>query len=828
VAVPDQAVKDALLDRRAALADRWRRGIARTSYVPLGAGELREAFLRLVDQAVAGLVDEIDVASVGRQVGSTLVGMGYTTGGALGTTLEILAQDVLAGLPSEHMQSLQPRLVIVLSSIAAGFATAARERLLDEQEESRMAVLVENRRAGESIRRQAALLDLAPDAVLVRGLDGSIAFWNRGAEALYGWSRDEATGSIDYQLLRTKYPRPRAEIEAEVARDGHWEGELIQTRRDGSTITVSSRWAIQMADSAQPQAVLEINTDITIRKQMEATLREREASLEFAQSQAHLGSWESNVLTNETFWSPEAYRLLGYTEGGVQPSLDAYMQAVHPDDLPLVMRAVEATNSGNSYVIEHRTLGRDGVVRVLQAQGNFIADASGQPVRLFGTILDVTERKRAEAERMQLLAEQSARTEAEAAQRRFAFLAEASTRLASSLDYELTLRNVAELAVPTLADACTVDILGENGGVSRVAATRLAAAPEDALERCWSGSTELHPLVTAQRTGESVLYPVLSELSDLVGSDNLTALRSLGIRSLLVAPLVARERVLGVITCFAFESREAYTTIEQALAEELARRCGLAIDNARLHAEAQRATRLRDEFLSVAAHELKTPMTTLRGYAQLLARSMHDGQTPSPTLLQRSVRAIDAQSEKLVTLTEQLLDVSRIEAGKLRLTRRTVDLIELVRGIVQSVQETTVEHAIRLIAPETCFAWVDPMRFEQVVANLVGNSVKYSPNGGGIEVTLREPDPTRIELVVRDWGLGVPPDRRENLFDRFYQAHGEGHFGGLGLGLYVSRQIIELHGGTIEAEFPSSGGSRFVVGLPAIRAASSAGRADVA
>jgi signal transduction histidine kinase len=107
------------------------------------------------------------------------------------------------------------------------------------------------------------------------------------------------------------------------------------------------------------------------------------------------------------------------------------------------------------------------------------------------------------------------------------------------------------------------------------------------------------------------------------------------------------------------------------------------------------------------------------------------------------------------------------------------------------------------------------MRLEQVVANLVGNAVKYSPNGGPIEVTLSEPDPTRIELIVRDWGLGIPPDRRANLFDRFYQAHGEGNFGGLGLGLYVSRQIVELHGGTIEADFPSDGGSRFIVTLPA-------------
>ena len=668
--------------------------------------------------------------------------------------------------------------------------------------------------AALNIAFQAALLDLAPDAILVRTLDGQIVFWNHGAEALYGWSRAEATGRIVPDLLRTQFPRPWPEIRAELLEHGHWEGELVHTRRDGSSIIVSSRWAMQLADLEHAQSVLEINTDITTRKQMEAILREREASLETAQSLAHLGSWESDVKTNQTYWSPEAYRLLGYVEGEIRPSLDAYLQAIHPDDLELVRHAVDETFKGNSYLIEHRTNGRDGVVRVLQSQSNFMADENGEPARLFGTMLDITERKRADAERMQLLTEQAARVQAEAAEQRVAFLAEASTRLASSLDYELTLRNVAELAVPTLADACIVDVLTEEGDVHRVAATRVDAVAEGELASRWSTSIESEPFVMALRTSESVLYQDLSDLRELLDSDRLEALRSLGVHSMMVAPLAGRGRVLGAITCFGFEHRTPYTPIEQALAEELGRRCGMAIDNARLHAEAQRATRLRDEFLSVAAHELKTPMTTLRGYVQVLGRATLRGQLPSPPLLQRSVHAIDAQSEKLVRLTEQLLDVSRLEAGKLRVSRSAVDLVKLVRGIVDSVQESTDKHTIRLAAPETCPAWADPMRLDQVVANLLDNAVKYSPNGGPIEVTLHQPDPTRIELIVRDWGLGIPPDRRENLFGRFYQAHGEGHFGGLGLGLYVSRQIVELHGGTIEADFPPTGGSRFIVKLP--------------
>src|SRR5579859_67115 len=590
---PSPEVRQLLLDGCPAVADRWRRGIARTNYVPLNAAELRTQLEALLDQAIAVLVSDVDATARAHQIGSSLVHIGYTAWTALGTTLEILG-SLPQGLPDDQALALQPRLTTLLAGVATGFGAAARERLLTEQEASHSAVLVENRRAVEALRRQAALLDLAPDAILVRSLNGTILFWNHGAEVLYDWSSHEVLGHIAHEVLNTRFPGSRAETERGVLRDSLWEGELIHTRRDGSAITVASRWALQTDDAGQPHAFLEINTDITARKQMEATLREREASLETAQSLAHLGSWDANLLTNVVNWSVEARRLLGYAWQPVVPTIEAFLEAVHRADRTLVERAVEDALNGKFYVFEFRTSGPDGVERVLQSQSELVRDDSGQAVRILGTLQDITERKKAEAERAQLLAEQSARAEAEAAQQRFAFLAEASIRLASSLDYEVTLRNVAELAVPVLADVCTVDILLDDGAVRRVAEARAESTRGGEIERC-------------------------------------------------SVPLEARGRVLGAITYYATPDRPAYTDIEQTLAEELGRRCGLAIDNARLHAEAQRATRLRDEFLSVAAHELKTPMTTLRGYAQLLGRSVYEGEAPRADVLVRSVHAIDAQ-----------------------------------------------------------------------------------------------------------------------------------------------------------------------------------------
>jgi two-component system, sensor histidine kinase and response regulator len=220
---------------------------------------------------------------------------------------------------------------------------------------------------------------------------------------------------------------------------------------------------------------------------------------------------------------------------------------------------------------------------------------------------------------------------------------------------------------------------------------------------------------------------------------------------------------------------------------------------------------LRDDFLSVAAHELKTPVTSLRGYAQLLQRY---SDNLDPMMLTRGLNTIEVQSEKLMQLTAKLLDVSRIDSGKLKLEPRLVDVTEALRGAVATAQDATHLHTLRLSAPAVCHGRIDPLRFEQVLANLLSNAVKYSPDGGDIDVTLEPIGADSIQIAVRDHGLGIPPDRRDRLFDRMYQAHGDGYLSGLGLGLFIARQIVELHGGSIEARFPADGGTQIRFTLP--------------
>ena len=233
---------------------------------------------------------------------------------------------------------------------------------------------------------------------------------------------------------------------------------------------------------------------------------------------------------------------------------------------------------------------------------------------------------------------------------------------------------------------------------------------------------------------------------------------------------------------------------------------------ARLAAEA--ATTAREEFLSVAAHELKTPMTSLRATAQIAVRRLQKGAADVPAWLSEGLRTIDQQAERLTRLIGQLFDVSRLDQDKLAVERVPTDLALLADKLVASFRGRTSRHTLALAAEPGLSAEVDPVGIEQVLSNLLDNAIKYSPDGGRIDIEVGQADGEHARLAVRDRGIGIAPEKRGAIFERFYQAHAEDHRSGLGLGLYISQQIVVQHGGEIAAEFPPDGGTRFVVRLP--------------
>ncbi|CAA9255080.1 MAG: hypothetical protein AVDCRST_MAG77-2395 [uncultured Chloroflexi bacterium] len=236
-------------------------------------------------------------------------------------------------------------------------------------------------------------------------------------------------------------------------------------------------------------------------------------------------------------------------------------------------------------------------------------------------------------------------------------------------------------------------------------------------------------------------------------------------------------------------------------------------------ASAEAALRMRDEFLGVAAHELRTPLTSLRGYAQLLAGQAERGVPIDDAKLARSLRTIDRQSSKLCELIDQLLDLSRIQANSLRLDRSDLDLVELARESAVALQPLAPGFEIHVRADGPVQVTADRLRLEQVLANLVTNAARYAGTGERIDIEVAGAEETGgdVVLAVRDYGIGIPAEYRERIFERFYQVGTDGKAGGLGLGLYVTRQIVQLHGGAIRAECPRDGGTRFVVSLPAPR-----------
>jgi signal transduction histidine kinase len=256
--------------------------------------------------------------------------------------------------------------------------------------------------------------------------------------------------------------------------------------------------------------------------------------------------------------------------------------------------------------------------------------------------------------------------------------------------------------------------------------------------------------------------------------------------------------------------------------------------------EAEAAVRARDQFLTVAAHELKTPLTSLLGRAQVALRRLERDGRLEPNEARRALESINAQAVRSSRLVGQLFDVAALEAGQLELHLEPVDLGGLARRAVASTETLSPAHTVRVLERAKPAEPAEPAhhpgthdmrgasagsflvagdrdRLEQVLHNLLENAVKYSPEGGEVTVALEHVESGDVRLTVTDRGLGVPPEHRPHIFDRYYQAHGGEHRSGMGLGLYVSRQIVERHGGRIEAQFPPEGGTRIVITLPAAR-----------
>jgi PAS domain S-box-containing protein len=564
---------------------------------------------------------------------------------------------------------------------------------------------------------------------------------------------------------------------------------------------------IQMEESQTLQEELEHTTEELAT--LNAELQRNQDFLAQAQRSAQLGSWELDLRSNRIIWSDQMYRVYGLEPRSREITRDLYTSMIHPDDRPMATETIaHAIETKEPFSFDHRIVLPDGAIRWVHGRGRVIVDANGTPVSLVGSGQDITERKAAgNAQRL---------------------LAEASEALASSLDYRQTLATVARLAVEDVADWCSIAVGDESGRFENI----VVMHRDPSLVKWAEEFNRINPprydaptgVPQVLRTGKSEFYPDISQefLEANAKPNEIEVLRRLQVRSAMVVPMAARGRTIGAISFIGAESGRRFTKDDLWFAERLANRAAYAIDNARLfeearnaRAEAEAANAAKAQFLASMSHELRTPLNAIAGYAELMELGVlgpiADKQAEALGRLQRS-------RKHLSSLVDQVLNFARIEAGKIQFELTDVRVLEAVTRLAEMIEPQATAKDIDYQfhgCADGLTVRADRDRLDQILLNLIGNAVKYTPSGGRIDVSV-EHDEKSASIIVKDTGPGIPADKLQVIFQPFVQLRtgGDVSSGGVGLGLAISRDLARAMGGDITVVSTADAGSSFTLRLP--------------
>jgi signal transduction histidine kinase len=407
-------------------------------------------------------------------------------------------------------------------------------------------------------------------------------------------------------------------------------------------------------------------------------------------------------------------------------------------------------------------------------------------------------------------------------------LAEAGLALASTFDYEETLAKVAALVVQDVADFCIVDIAEENQEIWRLNVASRDPSKAwvcEVLTRTQLDRRRPHLMLSVLETRQPVFLqsPSAETIASLAQSEeHHRALQAMGIRSMVAVPLVVYERLLGAIAFVSSTASRVYGPAELRLAEELARRAAVSLENARLYHAARRATQARNDMLGIVAHDLRNPLNTILVQANLLRRRGGEPDRRS----QKPAEVIERAATRMNRLIEDLLDVTRMEAGRLSVEPARVSTQQIVSEAIEAQRSLAASASLELrleLAPELPEVWADRDRFLQIFENLIGNALKFTKPGGRITVgaALRE---GQVLFWVTDTGSGISAENLPHLFDRFWQAR-KAERRGAGLGLPIVKGLVEAHGGRIWVESQPGQGSTFFFTLPTAQQAEAGGAA---
>jgi PAS domain S-box-containing protein len=622
------------------------------------------------------------------------------------------------------------------------------------------------------------------------------AFTGQTEAEWHGRRTWDAVHPDDRNALREGWERAKAERQPFTA-------EFRLRRHDGAFVWMASRAVPLLHEDGAVREWFGASVDISARKTAEA---ERERALSWWETT--LRSIGDGVIATDArgtinFINPVAEALTGWTTAEAQgrglaevfPIVNDATRAPVESPVDRVLREGTVVGLANHTVLVHRS----GLERTI--------DDSAAPIRRADGALDGV-----------VLVFRDASSEKQETARR-AFLAQVSEELLEADDYRAALARIAALAVPRLADWCAVDVVEDQGEISQLAVAHVDPAKiayaRELSERYPPDPGADRGVPQVIRTGRPELYreipPELLE-ADTRDEEHRRIIRELDLRSALVVPLRGAQRTFGALT-FIYTGHRRYTEHDLAFAEDLARRAALLIERRRLEEDATAASRAKDEFLAMLSHELRNPLAPIRTALHLMGLRADDGTA-------RERQIIERQVEHLVRLVDDLLDVSRITRGKVKLHREPVEIGAVISRALEMASPLLEQrgHHLDLQLPRAGLAVdADPARLAQVFGNLLTNAAKFTDPGGRIAVTAARED-GEIIVAVTDTGIGIAPEQLPAIFDTFVQERRteDRSQGGLGLGLSIVRSLVTMHGGTVGAHSEGHGrGAAFTVRLPA-------------
>jgi PAS domain S-box-containing protein len=685
-----------------------------------------------------------------------------------------------------------------------------------------------DRSVDAAARHLAAIVEFSDDAVISKDLNGIVTSWNLAAERMFGYTAEEAVG----QSITLIVPAERLSEEEHVLREiragravAHF--ETMRRRKDGTLLPISLTTSPIRDNDGRVVGASKIARDISERRRAEEALAAAEArQTDLRQRLVALVSASGTlfgspklhdvlpalVVLARTLLRADGYAVwlldprekqwrIGASHGISEAFSRMLVESFRGEDVsavaftePLIVSSVADTP-----LLEDRAraLREEGIESMMAVPLMIGGHGTGTLVFYYRTPHEFDEVEVQTARALGNLAaaaitsaelfeaQRRSREQAERANRQTAFLAEASAALGSSLDYEETLRTVAQLAVPQIADWCAVDVVDEHGEVQRLAVSHIDSAQ-------------------ASSAGSAV--------TDVIGFG--TALMR---PNMIVVPLTAHRRTFGAITFVYVDSGRTYSDVDFRFAHDMAYRAALAVENARAYRQVQAANRAKDEFLATLSHELRTPLNAVLGWARMLR-----GGAVSKEKMARAFEVVERNALAQLDLVEDLLDLSRVITGKFRLDVQPVNLTATINAAVEAIQPAATAKGITVkvdAAPDESLISGDEARLQQVIWNLLSNAIKFTLRGGRVTVTLRRHE-SQFEIDVSDTGEGIEPAVLPYVFDRFRQGDSgtTRTHQGLGLGLAIVRHIVELHGGRVDVASPGKGqGATFMISLPFVQ-----------